>query len=201
MVKVAKKVQDPPGAAAQAGVELHKYAEDYINDGTPFQHNYAPKIISIVDQLKANTGTLYAEKQLAVTRDMKPCGWWDADCHARGVLDVYQVNGDRAIIQDWKTGKSNAFTQQLKHNALLVFINEPEVRVVDYAYNWLKEGFSTRGQVHRDFLQQDWDRFEQRVIKLEKALAENEWPKSPSGLCKNYCPVVECEHNGKHTKT
>lgn len=200
-VKVKKDVKDKPYQAAQDGIDVHKQAEDYIREQVPFEGVYAPKVISTVADMMKTGNPIHAEKQLAVTRDMKPCGWWDDSCHARGVLDVYQVNGPLALIKDWKTGKVNNFTTQLKHNALLVFIHEPEVKTVEYEYIWLKHGMSTKGKVHRDFLQSDWDKYEARVIKMEKALVENNWPKNPSGLCKQYCPVSECEHNGNYVKT
>lgn len=197
-VKVSKEVKDREYAAATHGIDIHKGAEDYVNDSKLFDHKYAKRVIARVNELRTNPGQMHAEKQLAVTRDMKPTGWWDKNCHARGVLDVYQVNGDTAEIVDWKTGKSDPFSLQLKHNALLVFIHEPQVKKVNYSYEWLKEGHATKGTVHRDFLQATWDNFERRVIKMETALVENQWPKKPSGLCKQYCPVTECEHNGNY---
>lgn len=200
-VKVSKEVKEQQYQAAADGIDIHKQAEDYIKSRVPFEGKYAPKVISTVSAMLATGNPIHAEHQLAVTRDMKPTGWWDENCHSRGVLDVYQVNGTTAEIKDWKTGKSNAFTQQLKHNALLVFIHEPAVQTVNYEYVWLKEGFSTKGKVHRDFLQAHWDSFEKRVIIMEKALVENKWPKKPSGLCRQYCPVTECEHNGQYAKT
>lgn len=200
-VKVSKEVKDKPYQAAVDGIDVHKQAEDYIVEQKPFEGKYAPKIISTVQDMTVRNKPIHAEKQLAVTRDMQPCGWWDEKAHARGVLDVYQIDGPTAYIKDWKTGKSNAFTQQLKHNSLLVFIHEPEVQTVEYEYVWLKEGHSTKGKVHREFLVDTWNRFEQRVIVMEEALAKNKWPKKPSGLCRQYCPDVECEHNGQFGKT
>lgn len=201
-VKVSKEVKDKPYQAAVDGIDVHKQAEDYINGAVQtLEGPYAPKIIAVVDQHRKNTGTLHAEKQLAVTRTMEPCGWWDAECHARGVLDVYQVNGDTAISEDWKTGKVKNDIEQLKHSALMIFMHEPKVQKVNFAYHWLKAHVTTRGTVYRDFMKQDWDKWERRVIKLEQALVENKWPKTQNGLCKNYCPVTECEHNGQFGKT
>lgn len=199
-VKVSKEVKDKQYQQATDGIDIHKQAEDYIKEHVPFEGKYAPKIIATISGMLATGNPILSEHQLAVTRDMKPTGWWDKDCHARGVMDVYQVNGESAEIKDWKTGKAKPFTQQLKHNALLVFIHEPAVQVVNFEYLWLKDGFSTKGKVYRDFLQADWNAFEKRVILMEKALIENQWPKQKSGLCKNYCPVTECEHNGNYIK-
>jgi hypothetical protein len=52
--------------------------------------------------------------------------------------------------------------------------------------------------IHREFIEADWKKFEGRVSKLEKAFTTNIWLEKSSGLCKNYCDVVTCKHNGKN---
>ena len=73
----------------------------------------------------------------------------------------------------------------------------PEIKTVHTNYVWLKEGYGTKDKVHRDFLGADWAKFEARAAKMEKALANNNWPKNKTGLCKKYCDVITCEHNGQ----
>ena len=61
-------------------------------------------------------------------------------------------------------------------------------------------GVTTVGKNFRDFSDTVWEKFVARADRLESALANEVWPKKKSGLCKNYCPVHTCEHNGKFTK-
>jgi hypothetical protein len=199
MVKVAKLVPALPFKAAQDGTDVHKQAEDYINERKPFDGTYAPKIISIIDEMRKNDAPIGSEVQLCVNRKLEPVDWKDPTGHARGILDVLQITGPEASIRDWKTGKPDPFSTQLKHNAILVFAHNPQVNVINTEYIWLKAGFSTKAKLHREFMKDDWDKFERRVFKLEQAVVENNWPKKKSGLCKQYCPVTECEHNGLST--
>lgn len=199
-VKVEKSVKAQEYKAALDGIDVHKQAEDYINDGTLFEGPFAAKVIANVKELQANGTPIGSEVKLCVTRDQQPCDWRDPNAHARGVLDVLQIAGAEANLQDWKTGKPDPFSMQLRHNSMLIFMHNPEVQKVNYRYVWLKAGFDTKGVVHRDFMQDDWKKFERRVIMMEKAVTENKWPKNKSGLCKNYCPVSECEHNGFYNK-
>lgn len=196
-VKITKEVAEPPFKAATDGIEAHKQAEDYINGlRDNINSPYAAPMLQTIENLRANNAPIRAEVQLCVTKDQKPCDWKAPDAYARGILDVLQVAGPVAYLADWKTGKPNAFTTQLKHNSLLIMMHYPEVEKVHYKYEWLKHGYATRGTVYRNFLQDEWDHFEHRVFKLKKAVEENNWPKKKSGLCKQYCPVLECEHNG-----
>lgn len=200
MTKVAKLVQLPPFKAAQDGIEAHKDAEDFVNHGTPMKGVYAPKIMETLEPLTVRGVKIYTELELAVTRDQKPCTWKAEDAHARAILDILQVDGKEAWSIDWKTGKPDPYSTQLKHSALLVFMHHPQVEVVHTEYKWLKAGYSTKAKIHREFLQENWNNFERRVIKLEKALETNNWPAKPSGLCKQYCPDTTCEHNGLYAK-
>jgi hypothetical protein len=200
MVKIAKLVAPQEFKAATDGIDVHTQAENYINDGTVFEGNYAPKVIQIVDAMKELEAPIGSEVKLCVTREQEPCDWRDPNAHARGVLDVLQIAGAEAYLKDWKTGRADPFSQQLRHNSMLIFMHNPEVQKVHTEYVWLKVGYSTKLTIHREFMHQDWERFEKRVIMMEKAVTDNKWPKNKSGLCKNYCPVTTCEHNGLFSK-
>lgn len=200
MEKVAKLVKRPEYKQAADGIALHSQAEQFIVDSKPFEGIYAPKVMSVVNDMKKNVedAVIGTEVKLCVTRDMQPCDWFAKNAHTRGVLDVLQISGDTADIKDWKTGKADPFSMQLRHNSMLVFIHNPQVQVVNTEYVWLKMGYSTKAKVRREFLEETWKNFEKRVIMMEKALAANNWPKKKSGLCKNYCAVNTCEHNGNY---
>lgn len=199
MIKVSKQVQDLPYAQAEFGIKVHTGAELYIKDNTPYDGPFAQRIVEVVDHYRAKPeSTLLAEHKLTVTRKKKPTEWFADDAHARGIVDLLVRGPDWTHIADWKTGKPNQFTTQLKHNAMLEMIHRPEVKKVTWNYEWLKHGTKTPGTLHREFLNEEWDKFELRVIRLEQALKDNDWPKKPSGLCKAYCAVTECKHNGNH---
>lgn len=198
--RILKSTIRTESPAAAAGTALHLQAETFIQDGKPFEHKYAVEIMKVVTDLKSKNTQVIPEAEIAVTKDLKPTTFWADDCYARGKIDVLTIGEEEAEIIDWKTGKADVFSTQLKHNAVLVMANYPHIKRVRTRYEWLKEGYATKAVVHREFLKADWAKFEGRAAKLEKAFTTNMWPEKKSGLCKNYCDVHNCSHNG-HFKT
>lgn len=194
--KISKEFERPYNKAADEGTNLHKMAEDYAIHGKDFEHRFKSHIVKVIDELKGK-GEFFAEKELAVDLDLKPCGFWDKNCYTRSKIDLLQIGETEATVIDWKTGKADPFSTQLKHNALVVFLNYPQIQKVNTRYEWLKEGYPTKGTVYREFFEQDWKKFEQRVAKLKKSFKANDWPTKRNGLCKNYCGVTTCEFYGK----
>jgi CRISPR/Cas system-associated exonuclease Cas4 (RecB family) len=197
--RILKSTVRTENAAAAAGTALHLQAENYANDSKPFEHKYAIQIMKVVDKLKSNTDVIMIpEAEVAVTKDLKPTTFWAEDCYSRGKIDILALGKEEATIVDWKTGKSDVFSTQLKHNAVLVMANNPNIQRVYTKYEWLKEGYATESTIHRVFLEENWKKFEGRASKLEKAFTTNVWPEKKSGLCKNYCDVHTCSHNGQY---
>lgn len=203
--RIAKSVKRPEFKQAQEGTDFHKIVEDYLNEGKEFEHKYKPQAMTCLEEicsLEQEPHTkLFTEYKIAVTRDLKPTTWESSDCYARGIMDLFQVSSqDSAFVGDWKTGRSDPFSTQLKLSALMVMSHYTEVNKVLVRYEWLKEGHHTKAVIHRDFLLQDWKKFTVRADRLERAVEENNWPEKPSGLCKKYCPVENCRHNGNYKK-
>lgn len=200
--KLSKEFARPYNKAADDGDLWHKQAEDYATKGDPIPDTnpYRKQMIEVIDGLRAFGGSFYAERQLAVRRDLTPCGWWDADCYTRAKLDILHLNADctEATSIDWKTGKADPFSTQLKHSALLLFLHHPELKLVNTRYEWLKEGYATKGRVYREFFEEDWAKYEKRVAAYDKAFKGNKWPEKKSGLCKKFCGVKTCEFNGNY---
>ena len=195
--RLGKEFARPFVQAASDGDTIHKQAELYALHGTDFENKYKKQIIAIVDELKSLGGEFYAEKELAVTRELTECGWWDSQAYCRNKLDLLHVNGDTATIIDWKTGKPNVFSTQLKLQALLVFMCFPKVNKVHGRYEWLKEGYATKSTSYREFVAEDWAKFENRVAKYDWAFNHDKWLPKPGFLCKKYCGVTTCENFGK----
>lgn len=195
--RITKEFARPFNQASATGDSIHKQAELYALKGTDFDNPYKKQIITIVDELKAMGGEFFAERELCVTVDKEVCGWWADNGHARAKIDLLHVEGNVATIIDWKTGKPDPYSTQLKQNALLVMLHYPEVEIVHTRYEWLAKGYATKAKVHREFLQDDWEKFEARASKFDKAAKTNNWPAKPNFLCGKYCGVTTCENYGK----
>lgn len=197
-VRIAGTTPRKDTKEASSGVDIHKQIEDYCNGVASLEDK---KLKKIVDKTLADLDKAFLkfEHKLAITQKREPTEWEAEDCHHRGIMDVSYINPDDPVAKvfDWKSGKVNAYSQQLKANALTIFAHYPHVQEVRTQYVWLKFDSVTPGRVFREFSDKIWDAFEKRVTVMVAAEQQNIWPKRPSGLCKRYCPVVTCEHNGE----
>lgn len=200
--RLSKEFARPFNKAANDGDIWHKQAEQYALDGTPIPDSnpHRAKMMEVIDELNANntdgTGQFHAELELCVDREKNPVSWWDSTGYTRAKLDIAYIEPTEAWSIDWKTGKADVFSTQLKHSALLLFLHYPNLQKVHTRYEWLKEKFATKATVHREFFDAEWAKFENRMSKYEAAFNKNQWPEKKSGLCKNYCGVTTCVHNG-----
>lgn len=201
-VRIAQTTPRQTYKEADEGVKKHAAIEAYLKKEQSLDDISLRKLVDRTLAVYNNTDYYKYEHKLAITKDRQPCGWDDPECYHRGILDVLYVdpNNSTAAIFDWKNGKVNHYTEQLKANSITVFAHYPHIETVHTEYVWMKHGVTTVGKNFRDFSDTIWEKFVARADRLESALANEVWPKKKSGLCKNYCPVHTCEHNGKFTK-
>lgn len=148
------------------------------------------------DKLVTPPGNIFVENKLALTRDFAACGFFDDGVWFRAVGDAIKINGSVALIVDWKTGKIVEDSVQLALSAACVFAKYPEVKKVRSRFVWLKENAKT----DQDFVPEDmpglWKALWPRIEALEHAHNTTSYPALPGGLCRNWCPVRSCPHNG-----
>jgi hypothetical protein len=197
---VFKRVVEPQTEATLWGNKVHKALELRVRDGTPLpkeMESYEKLASKIAD--KAKGLTLGVEQKLALTRDFKETTFFAKDVWLRSILDLSIEKGTKAFIGDWKTGKKNPNSEQLQLSAAVFFATRPWIDEITNSFLWLQAGEVTTEKFHRADAPAIWQNFLPRVQRLEEAVAIQKFPKRPSGLCRNYCPVHTCEHNGKYT--
>lgn len=196
-VRIAKTTPPKTFSEADEGVQKHKIIERYLKGESTIVDKPLKRLVD--NTLEALNPTYFKyEHKLAVTKDRQPCEWDDPNCYHRGVLDVMYVDPMDPVgrIFDWKNGKINAYSEQLKANSICVFAHYPHLKEVKTQYVWMKFGRTTPGSNHVEFMDRAWSRFVSRAASMEAALENNDWPKRPSGLCKKHCEVFTCEFNG-----
>ena len=183
---------------ADEGVKRHAAIEHYLKGEAPLEDTKLRELVDSTLQ-HLNPACFKYEHKLAITKDRQPCEWDDSDAYYRGILDVMYVDPawKNGAIYDWKNGKVNEYSEQLKANAMLVMAHYSHVETVHTEYVWMRFNKTTQAKVFRDFSEPIWVKFVKRVDKLEEALDKDKWPKKTSGLCKKYCPVKSCEFNGE----
>lgn len=190
-INVIRDVADPPTAATMWGTEVHTAFENFIKDGTPLPESMA-HWQTFAEKVQRLKGEKLTEFKLALDNNFQPAEW---DCSwTRGIADLICVDGDTATVIDYKTGKRKP-TEQLALYAAYVFAHYPQVQVVKAAFVWLKERKLDKETHKREALAEIWQSFLPRVKRLERAYKEDRWDAKPSGLCRGWCPVKQCEYN------
>jgi len=195
---VAKDVLDPPGEAAAYGTAVHKSFEDYLRHGTPFppeHQKFFPHALAV----EGWRGVRHVERKMALTPDFKPCDFFDPDYFVRGVVDLAVVNGRIAHVLDWKTGKSAKYAdlKQLELMSLLLFKHEPELEKTKCGLVFLVPDKLVRAEYSRAQEKAAWQNWLYEVSKIQVAKDKGHWGPQPNNLCRKYCPVLQCTHNGR----
>lgn len=127
-------------------------------------------------------------------------------------IDMVVLEGTRAVIVDWKTGKHNprfnsGELRQLRFCAAHILQKYPSINEVEcFTYHMLEHPGTDTVKVYRDSPEHigifDYIMVMRKTIALYTPDARGDlFAKTEGGLCKNFCPVLECEHNGKSNKS
>lgn len=191
--KVAKTHVEVRGEATVWGEVVHKWFEDRVNFNTPLPVEVSEHEKFIAD-LIARPGHIFAEQEIALNTKALPCGFWDKNVWFRGKIDVLNINGDDALVTDYKTGKPHNKFQQLMMFAIHTFALHPDVMTVTAQYYWTKTLTTTSQTYHRHQIHKLWDVFVPSLKQWVEAFRLDVWQPRPSGLCNGWCPVTDCEH-------
>lgn len=199
-VKVLKQFPFEETDEIRYGNEFHSAAEKYVRDGKPLPGKFS-YIKDTLDVLMAKPGTKLAERKMGLTKDLKPCGFFDKDVWFRGVADLTILQEDirRAFIVDYKTGKSARYADpdQLELMAMCVFKHHPDIDRVNAGLMFVVANvFIKENYTRADDEERLWDKWRKKHARLTEAFEQDVWNPKTSGLCKRHCPVVECWHNG-----
>ena len=189
--RITKEVVDEGGEASKHGERIHALLEARLKGADIDQEvaRYEPLCAS-VERLAAR-GELHVEKELVLTENLTPTGWWDADAWLRSKLDVLVIVGPDAVVMDWKTGKRKTDQFQMQMFAAQVFKHFPEVQRVKTSLVWLKTLEMDTEQYTRLDMNTIWAEIMRRIQRIHDAYDHGNWPARPSGLC-GYCP---CRHD------
>ena len=197
-IRIKKDIVEPESDAMRYGTEVHKAAEDYIKEGTPIPAKFG-FMQKPLDTLKSKDGEKMCEFKMGLTKNLTPCGFFDADVWWRGIADLIVKEDDRAWVVDYKTGKSSKYadTKQLELMALAIFKHFPDIKKVKSGLLFV---------IANDFVKADFHQREESVLwrpwlddtqRLEKSIELDVWNPRPNFSCKSWCPVKDCLHNGK----
>lgn len=203
-VDLLKNFEEPPSPQLTEGNRFHEAMKLAVSANTPLPKEFI-KYQKWVDQLTRVSNDfqiIQVEQKLAMTRDYKPCGYFDSNVWFRAVIDYLKIlpfaRYDLAWAVDYKTGKLIEDPVQLALSAQVIFAHYPRVAKVRTDYFWTHE---SPPNTREDFIRQDmiglWTSVLPDVDAMEASYNSGDYPVSPSGLCKRHCPVLSCAHNGR----
>jgi hypothetical protein len=186
-------------------------AKSIKEGGAPLPERFAP-YQKWVERIVTNQGkpnysvSILVEQKLAIAKDFSPCEFFDGAAWFRGVVDVAKITsildisrGEYravALLGDWKTGKILEDSVQLALFAQLAFSHHSHIEKIRTEFIWLKSDCTTREDFTRADMPELWAALTPRIKALEDAHNAQEYPATPNGLCKHYCPVKICAHYG-----
>jgi hypothetical protein len=193
--RVKKDFKEEFGGAALEGSVNHDHFEKYMIYDTPLPLDLMHHK-KFLDPLKKANGAAFGEQKLAINPLYEPTGFFDDDVYARAIVDYMKVSKDIAVIVDWKFGKRKDDFTQLQLFAAFVSVFLPQVNTFRVGFYWAKEKKYLWEIITRDEIMEVWNGILPRVHALETAIKTTDFPPTESGLCKKYCPVTTCPHNG-----
>lgn len=194
--RVAKSTVEPETDALRWGNQVHKALELRAKESAPLPTGMT-QWEPLMEKITAIPGWTMTESQFALNASFESVHWFAKDVWLRGVVDFGKLKDKSILALDYKTGKVKPDSDQLKLFAAILMEVYPSVDKVVSGFVWLKEKSITKEVFVRDQKADIWGGFIPRVNRLQAAHDANKWPKKPSGLCRAWCPVMSCEHNGR----
>jgi hypothetical protein len=193
--RVIKDVVDDGGEASKYGERVHEYLEQRLKANTELPQDIAHyEVLCTTVEKIANGGELSIEKELVLTEELKPTGWWEPDAWLRSKLDILVLRGDTAYVMDWKTGKRNPDFFQMQMFACQVFKHFPQVQKCKTSLVWLKHLQMDTEEYTRDQSNQMWADIMKKIRRIYDSAENDVWPARPSGLCR-FCPARhDCDY-------
>jgi hypothetical protein len=182
------------------GEEVHKHFEDRQAVGKPLPDNLKDHE-PFMQALEALPGNHNTEQKIALDVSRKPCNFFANDVWFRGVIDYIKIDlnneASKATVVDYKTGKQHRKFDQLQLFALHTFALYTNVQIVEACFYWTQTKETTPMFYRRDDMKNLWRAFVPDLMQYAEAFETDIWQARKSGLCKAWCPVLECEFNGR----
>ena len=184
------------------GNVIHDAMAARVLKGTPLPGPMVP-FEYWANRVATGAGELIVEQMFSLTKMLLPCPKNSPNVWLRVKVDAARVCGPVGLAIDWKSGKRKEATVQLALAAQCLFSYYPALEIVESKFIWLQSDEEDVERYTRDSIKDIWigppHNLLQRVGRMEIAAQQQNYPQTPSGLCKRYCPVSVCPHYQKGT--
>ena len=191
---ITKEVKFQSNIHAQFGTAVHKNIEDYLT-GVGELSPFLEPLRTTLDNIKKVM--LVAEGKFHITKwNTKVKSAYDTDAFLGCIVDCVIASQDGKIIIafDWKTGKKS--DAQVQHDIIkrCLQVAYPKAEKIITVFWYFIKGAVDIQHHKPNAPLVDLD---DKIAKVEKAHKTGEFPYNPNGLCKQWCDVLSCPHNGR----
>lgn len=200
--RITKEVTYTDNKSTLYGKALHLAAEEFIRDDKPLPNQY-DFMQGTLGKLKALPGEKHCEMKLGIAKregQLVACDFFASDVWFRGVVDLLIINGDTARVIDYKTSKNAKYadTRQLALMAACVFLAYPQVQKIKGALLFVVCNALVKEDYTFDRRFDIFGVLNTSLTRREAAYESGVFNANPNGLCRQYCKVLTCPHNGAH---
>lgn len=189
---ITKEVKFEQNVHAVFGDLVHKSLENYLKHKEPLPTILYPLQPTLDKMERVLVG---AETKLAVDKNGMAVDFFDKSAYQRCIVDAIITNADQSVVVciDWKTGKKRDAQTQHDFIKKCTKARYPNAKIVTL-FLYLFVGQFDRQEYKGGSLAT----LERDMATLATAYATDIFPPKPSGLCKAWCDVLSCPHNGKN---
>lgn len=198
--RITKEVPFTDTTATIYGKEFHLACEEFIRDGKPLDPRFE-WMRGKLETLNKLPGDKHCELKLGVKKEdgrLVACDFFDAEVWFRGVADLVIVDGAKGYVLDYKTSKSSKYAD-LKQIALMsaaLFLKFPQLERIKGALLFAVAEDLVRAEYTRENALNIFADLHETLALREVSYYTNVFNEKPNGLCRKWCGVLSCPHNG-----
>lgn len=203
--KITKEVKFTDNEHTLYGTAVHKAAEDFVHSHKPIPERFS-FLEPMLEKLVKIKGAKFVEWRTGISRNeagkLEACEFFARDVWWRGVIDLLIIDFDSstAYVIDYKTNKDTKYAdmRQLKLCAAAVFLRYPEIKKVKMGLLFVVCNEFIPAMVEYKNRLDIFSELDELLQRREEAYASGVFNPKPNGLCRKYCEVLSCEHNGRN---
>jgi len=195
-------------AAMKRGSEIHagyeRAAIQLVHSSPVSPTELTAPAFPMLQAFHASHNELFIEEELAFTKDLKPCSWFDKKTWLRVKIDLAGRRGPKTLHQDqifsvidWKTGQYNVKEEalsQLRLSNLAIFLKIGDAAESSSVFVFVdQKRTSPIIRSSREQFQELLDSFSERVEAINISEERDMWPPKKNWKCK-WCKVHTCRH-------
>lgn len=175
------------------GNRVHAAAEKYIKTRKVVDKEAIKPVWPYLQKMCQGRFNPIAEKEITLTENFAQTSWFGDDAWFRIKIDVLIMVGSKALIYDWKTGKTiREDTDQFKLAAAALSVVDSSIENFDGKFIWTAHNKPTGVKpLSAKDIPDVWAEFLPGVERMSRAWDRDDFPAKPSWLCP-WCAVDGC---------